>query len=90
MWGPNLLESVTLHELFHDYFVRMDQELQKAQELGLLNKAMDIPTLSASIFGMLTIPAIRSIVHDQPIDEEKRVNSITYTVLQSFKGGESI
>ncbi|MBP1934129.1 TetR/AcrR family transcriptional regulator [Ammoniphilus resinae] len=90
MWGPNLLESVTLHELFHDYFVRMDQELQKAQELGLLSESMDISTLSASIFGMLTIPAIRSIVHDLPIDEEKRVNSITHTVLQSFKGGETI
>lgn len=85
VWGPNIQDQVTLHGLLGDYFQIMDEELIKAQKQQWLSQAYDIQTLSAMIFGMMAIPALRAVLHDQPINEEKRVKSIIQMVLPSMK-----
>lgn len=84
-WGPNLQDQVTLHELLGNYFQIMDQEMAKAQNQKWLSPSFDIPTLSALVFGMVAIPALRAVLHDQPINERKRVETIKRMVLQSLK-----
>lgn len=80
IWGANVQERVPLQELLGDYFYLLDDELLRLQKEGELPEDLDIQALSGALFGMLTVPAARAILRNQPICEAKRVRTVSYLV----------
>mgnify|MGYP001242956824 CR=1 FL=1 len=85
MWKKDEASPFAIQELFKGYFSRLDQELRNDQQAGYIDANLDIFTCSASVFGMMTIPAARAMLNNQPIYTEERVQTISNLILSSLE-----
>lgn len=84
IWKKDIHASFSIHHLFKNYFTRLDLEIENDKHSQNIAGDLDQFTCSASIFGMITIPVARAILNGQPIYTEKRVQTISNMILNSF------
>ncbi len=84
IWKKDIHASFSIHHLFKNYFTRLDLEIENDKSNQNIAGDLDQFTCSASIFGMITIPVARAILNGQPIYTEKRVQTISNMILNSF------
>lgn len=87
MWKKNASDGLSIQQLFRAYFERLDLELSKDKERGDLDRNLDVFTLSASLFGLITIPAARSLLNGQAINLEAKQTTIR-TLIHRILGGK--
>ncbi len=86
MWKRTSTDGLSIQQLFRGYFERLDLELSRDKERGDLEKDLDVFTLSASLFGLITIPAARSLLNGQAVNLEAKQTTIRTLILQILGG----
>ncbi|GEN36568.1 TetR/AcrR family transcriptional regulator [Aneurinibacillus danicus] len=66
-WGTHERHH-TIRHVLQKYFVLLEQELQAAKDRGKLPHHMDVAVIASSLFGMIGFTAMRTISHEESLD----------------------
>ncbi|WP_286885293.1 TetR/AcrR family transcriptional regulator [Aneurinibacillus sp. UBA3580] len=66
-WGTQERHH-TIRHVLQKYFVLLEQELQAAKDRGKLPHHMDVAVIASSLFGMIGFTAMRTISHEESLD----------------------